>query len=182
MARARRRQPAWELPLVASVLEMLRTVFPSFEVEWRAGAAAAAGDGDEPEVHSAGRKEHAEGRPSEGTAHQRRKAGRSRQRQAPRARPVDADPALLRNYAQLGIPFDADLAAVRSAWRRLVRKFHPDLHASEPELERRGTERIKEINRAYEELRRRLDKGGLRSAMDDTCHRNTATRRRYEHA
>lgn len=143
---------------MASVLEMLRAAYPSFEVEWE--NAAAVEDDEEPEVRSRGRARRAEGRPSAGSARPGGTAGRSRQGWGPKAPPLAADPVLLRSYAQLGLPVGANLAAARSAWRRLVRKFHPDLHASEPELEKRSTERIKEINHAYEVLRKRLGKLG----------------------
>jgi DnaJ-domain-containing protein 1 len=144
MNRAHRRRHEWELPLVASVLEMLREAFPTFEVEWES---AAAGRDHEPEVRSA----------------------RSR-RPAPEARPA-VDPVLARCYAQLGLAPGAGFAAVRSAWRRLARELHPDRHAGKPELERYGTERLKEINLAYEELKRRLRKEGPRTA-----------KRRHQHA
>jgi DnaJ-domain-containing protein 1 len=144
------------MPLVARVLEMLREAFPSFTVEWE--SAAAAGD-REPEVRSTNRARRAEGGPS----------ARSR-RPAPEARPA-VDPVLARCYAQLGLAPGAGLAAVRSAWRRLARELHPDRHAGKPELERYGTERLKEINLAYEELKKRLRKEGSRTA-----------KRRHQHA
>jgi len=118
------------MPLVACVLEMLRTAFPAFEIDL--------------EDLSAAREPEPERREPE--THARRR----------RTEPMEADPVLRGSYAHLGVPPGADLEAVRSAWRRLVREHHPDLHAGHPDLQRRGSERVKEINGAYEEIKRRL--------------------------
>lgn len=50
-------------------------------------------------------------------------------------------------YDVLGIPRDADANAIKSAYRKLARQYHPDVNkASDAE------ERLKEINEAYEVL------------------------------
>jgi curved DNA-binding protein CbpA len=54
----------------------------------------------------------------------------------------------------------ADLAAVRAAWIRQVREHHPDRHGGDPERQRRGSDRVKDLNRAYREIRRRISRGG----------------------
>jgi len=59
-------------------------------------------------------------------------------------------------YARLGVSPGAKIEVVRSAWRRLVRQYHPDLYAGQPGQQRRNDEKIKELNLAYEELKRRL--------------------------
>ena len=48
-------------------------------------------------------------------------------------------------YAVLGVPKDADEAAVKKAYRKLARKLHPDQNAGDPKAE----ERFKEIGEAY---------------------------------
>jgi len=51
-------------------------------------------------------------------------------------------------YEVLGVPRDADQAAVKKAYRRLARQYHPDLNPNDPEAERK----FKEIGEAYEVL------------------------------
>lgn len=63
-------------------------------------------------------------------------------------------------YEILGIPRDADKEEIKRAYRRLARKYHPDVNK-----EAGAEERFKEINRAYEilsepETRSRYDKFG----------------------
>ena len=47
-------------------------------------------------------------------------------------------------YEVLGIPKDADEAAIKSAYRKLSKKYHPDLHPNDKEAEAK----FKEINEA----------------------------------
>jgi curved DNA-binding protein len=66
-------------------------------------------------------------------------------------------------YQTLGVPRDADQKQVKSAFRRLARKHHPDVNPQDPG----ATERFREINEAYEvlsdpEKRRRYDELGSR--------------------
>jgi curved DNA-binding protein len=65
-------------------------------------------------------------------------------------------------YEVLGVPRDADPDAIRRAYRKLARKYHPDLNA-DPEAEGR----FKELGEAYEVLsdvdkRARYDRLGAR--------------------
>jgi curved DNA-binding protein len=65
-------------------------------------------------------------------------------------------------YAVLGVPRDADPDAIRRAYRKLARKYHPDLN-SDGDAE----ERFKELGEAYEVLsdadkRARYDRLGAR--------------------
>lgn len=50
-------------------------------------------------------------------------------------------------YEVLGVPRDADENAIKSAYRKLARQYHPDVNKSED-----AEERFKEINEAYEML------------------------------
>ena len=64
-------------------------------------------------------------------------------------------------YETLGVARDADAAAIKKAFRKLARKFHPDVAQDNPEAEAR----FKEINEAYEvlgdpEKRKRYDQLG----------------------
>jgi len=51
-------------------------------------------------------------------------------------------------YEVLGVPRDADQDAIKKAYRRLARQYHPDLNPNDPEAERK----FKEIGEAYEVL------------------------------
>jgi len=88
--------------------------------------------------------------------------GRSRgRRPAPEPEPEwaadrEIDPVLARCYADLGIPYGVDFRQVRRAWRRLMRRHHPDFFAADPEQQRRSTELVKKFNNAFEELGKRL--------------------------
>jgi DnaJ-domain-containing protein 1 len=68
------------------------------------------------------------------------------------------DPRLAGYYANLEVPYGADLETVRSAWRRMMKKYHPDLHHSDPEKRRVANELCAELTRAYRELERVLPK------------------------
>ncbi|MBX6753548.1 DnaJ C-terminal domain-containing protein [Thermorudis peleae] len=52
-------------------------------------------------------------------------------------------------YKILGVPRDADEKTIKEAYRRLARKYHPDMNKGDPQAE----EKFKEINEAYEVLK-----------------------------
>jgi curved DNA-binding protein CbpA len=55
----------------------------------------------------------------------------------------------------LDVSPSADNETIRRAWQRLVSQYHPDkLEGVAPELRAQADRRLREINRAYEELRR----------------------------
>ena len=68
------------------------------------------------------------------------------------------DPELTRYYANLELPDGAGLDAVREARRRLLKRYHPDLHSADPEKKRTATQLAQGLNRAYDELVSRLDR------------------------
>jgi molecular chaperone DnaJ len=51
-------------------------------------------------------------------------------------------------YAVLGVPKDADKTAIRKAYRKLARQYHPDANAGDAKAE----EKFKEISEAYDVL------------------------------
>jgi DnaJ-domain-containing protein 1 len=61
-------------------------------------------------------------------------------------------------YANLEIPFGSDLEDVRQAWKRQLKKYHPDLHAKNPEKRQMANELTAELTRAYREIERVLSK------------------------
>jgi DnaJ-class molecular chaperone len=65
-------------------------------------------------------------------------------------------------YDVLGVPRSADAAAVKSAYRKLAKKLHPDANKSDP----KASQRFGELNTAYEILsddgkRKAFDRGEL---------------------
>ncbi|MBV6658554.1 MAG: J domain-containing protein [Devosiaceae bacterium] len=65
-------------------------------------------------------------------------------------------------YTVLGVPKSADSAAVKSAYRKLAKKYHPDQNPDDP----RAKERFSEVSAAYELLgdsdkRKAFDRGEI---------------------
>jgi DnaJ-domain-containing protein 1 len=59
-------------------------------------------------------------------------------------------------YANLELPYGADHEAVAQAWKSLVKKYHPDLHAGDPSRQALANQVLQGLNLAYAELSRRL--------------------------
>lgn len=63
------------------------------------------------------------------------------------------DPGRARAFRTLGVAFDADPSAIKTAYRRLVRTYHPDLHPDANHEERRSlAARFAEVTAAYRAL------------------------------
>ena len=99
-----------------------------------------------------------------GPARQPAAEGQARRTPTPRASPPKAEPAepqpvepgSMGAHQVLGVPLGALGHEVSQAHRKLALMHHPDKMASMgPEAEEYSEERMKEINAAYDELRRR---------------------------
>ncbi len=65
----------------------------------------------------------------------------------------DGPPAHIRKfYANLELPIGADAAEVKTAYRRLLRRYHPDKHAQNPEHAKVASEVTQKLRTAYEGL------------------------------
>jgi DNA-directed RNA polymerase subunit RPC12/RpoP len=81
-----------------------------------------------------------------------------RERTAP---PRQAPLSLAMYYTILGLPQDADLPALRRAYRRAMKQYHPDLYAMADAAKRAQVEeRAKQINEAYHGLLDHLEGKG----------------------
>tara|TARA_Y100000588_G_scaffold95137_1_gene103201 strand:+ start:377 stop:727 length:351 start_codon:yes stop_codon:yes gene_type:complete len=62
------------------------------------------------------------------------------------------DPVLAGLYANLELPYGAGREEVRVAWKRLMKRYHPDLHAADPDKRRIADQLAAELTRAYQQL------------------------------
>ena len=72
-------------------------------------------------------------------------------------------------YRALGVERDASQEAIKSAYRKLAKKYHPDLNPGDPKVE----QRFKEISQAYAilsdaEKRKRFDRGEINASGQET--------------
>jgi len=82
-------------------------------------------------------------------------AGRgARQDQSRRPR-RSVDESLRADYANLEVPFGADMAKVMESYKSLILKYHPDKHAGDPEKQKIALDITKRINQSYERIRSR---------------------------
>jgi DnaJ-domain-containing protein 1 len=70
---------------------------------------------------------------------------------------------IAKHYKTLDLPAGSDFAAVKASYRRLMRKYHPDLHGHSPDKQRAATELTKQITQAYNELEAHLMGGPNRT-------------------
>lgn len=53
-------------------------------------------------------------------------------------------------YANLEVPYGSDLETVRESYRRLMKRYHPDRHSRDPEMEALANDLSQELTRAYQ--------------------------------
>jgi hypothetical protein len=70
----------------------------------------------------------------------------------------EIDPQLAVYYANLEIPYGSELADVRKAWKRLLKKYHPDLHAGDANKRQVANQLTAQLTEAYKELEIALTK------------------------
>ena len=73
-----------------------------------------------------------------------------------RATGVQQDPVLAAYFANLEIPYGSDVATVKKAWKKMMKKYHPDLHSSDPDKRNVANRLCAELTHAYKELLRLL--------------------------
>ena len=71
-------------------------------------------------------------------------------------RTASGDDALRKAYAALEVPAGSDFDTVKKSYRRLMRKYHPDLHGGAPEKSRAATDLTQRLTQAYKTLEKHL--------------------------
>ena len=79
-------------------------------------------------------------------------AGRS----SARSQSVPLDPELASYYANLEVPYGSDLETTQRAWKSLLKRYHPDLHAQDPDKRELANKLTAELTKAYQEIEHRL--------------------------
>jgi hypothetical protein len=91
--------------------------------------------------------------------------GRQRAREGSRGPAQGArDDDLRQDYANLEVPFGADIEEVKRAYKTLIMRYHPDKHAEDPEKLRIATEITKKVNESFERIRTRTESSRDRRA------------------
>ncbi|HET7505063.1 MAG TPA: J domain-containing protein [Kofleriaceae bacterium] len=67
-------------------------------------------------------------------------------------RPGSSDAQLLEWYRVLDLPLGADMAQIKTAYRQMMRKYHPDMHAGNPQKQKAATELSMRVTTAYNGL------------------------------
>jgi DnaJ-domain-containing protein 1 len=71
-------------------------------------------------------------------------------------RTAAGDDAIRKAYAALETPAGSDFETVRRSYRRLMRKYHPDLHAGTPDKQKAATDLTQRLTEAYKTLEKHL--------------------------
>ena len=67
------------------------------------------------------------------------------------------DPGLRQDYANLEVPFGADIETVKKSYKSLMMKYHPDKYAGNVEQQKVALEIAKKINESFERIRSRQE-------------------------
>ena len=73
-------------------------------------------------------------------------------------RPGSAEAQLAEWYRVLDLQAGADMAQIKSSYRQLMRKYHPDMHAASPQKQKAATELSMRVTTAYNGLVAHLEK------------------------
>jgi DnaJ-domain-containing protein 1 len=60
--------------------------------------------------------------------------------------------SLAKYYANLEIPVGSDRETIKAAWKTQMKKYHPDLHGSDPKKKQIAEELTRQLNEAYRTL------------------------------
>jgi DnaJ-domain-containing protein 1 len=68
------------------------------------------------------------------------------------------DDKIAKYYKTLDLPYGADFDQVKASYRKLMRKYHPDLHVQSPQKQKAATELTMQVTQAYNELEIHLNR------------------------
>ncbi len=77
-------------------------------------------------------------------------SGQSRTHTPPKS---EEEKTLRDYYANLEVDYGADMKTVKKAYRRLMRRYHPDNFADDSDMQQLATELTQELSHAYEQIR-----------------------------
>lgn len=66
------------------------------------------------------------------------------------------DPKIAQYYANLELPYGADLETVTQSWKRLMKQYHPDKHSGDAVKQQTANELVQQLNFAYDQLQKHL--------------------------
>jgi NADPH:quinone reductase-like Zn-dependent oxidoreductase len=72
---------------------------------------------------------------------------------------TSGDKTIREYYANLEVPYGADMERVKQSYRRLMRSYHPDRYANDSDMEELATELSQELTQAYHAVKRWHDTG-----------------------
>jgi DnaJ-domain-containing protein 1 len=96
-----------------------------------------------------------------------RQAGNSRERTPPpklnksRAR-ISVPPELVSDFKVLGLLPGESMETCKAAWKRLLKKYHPDANAQNPEEQDRSTRLSSNINDSYRKITHWFETGVIK--------------------
>ena len=73
-------------------------------------------------------------------------------------RPGSTEAQLLEWYRVLDLQVGADMAQIKTSYRQMMRKYHPDMHAASPQKQKAATELSMRVTTAYNGLVSHLEK------------------------
>ena len=76
-------------------------------------------------------------------------------------RQEESDP-LAKYFANLEIPVSSDRETIKTAWKAQMKKYHPDLHGSDPKKKQIAEELTRKLNEAYRTLESTFKKSNRR--------------------
>jgi len=127
------------------------------EREDRVRATRAARDADRAKAAEQARADQARRASSSASSSGQRSSTRPPPSSGGSTAPRGRDPMLARYYERLEIAYGSDYETVKVAYRKLMRKYHPDLHGHKsPEKLRAATEVSQALTQAYNELEKVL--------------------------
>jgi hypothetical protein len=69
---------------------------------------------------------------------------------------IGRDPKVVDAYKTLNLGYGAELSEVKSAYRKLMRKYHPDVHNQSPKKQKAATELSMKVSQAFSVLEEHL--------------------------